>query len=127
MKPFLNIVKNKLPFVTLASASISWILLGGYRGYSLYQYNNYKQIKEHEEREKENQERIKMNLSPHYTREPEKFYYVDALVNVTAGALFYINPIFLPFTVYREIYRLEVKTRNLTNEMEKDDYYKLVF
>ena len=41
------------------------------------------------------------------------------------GTLFYANPAFFPFTLYKEMYRLEVNLRNLENE-KKSDYYNTV-
>jgi len=39
----------------------------------------------------------------------------------TVGLLIYVNPVFLPFTTYKEFYRLEINIRDLNEK--KDKYY----
>ena len=110
--------QNRLPFAAFVSTYTAWVLTGGYRGYSLYAYKNNKAMKAYEEGEK--------NKTFGYNPKPDNFYYVDAAINVAIGFLFYMNPVCLPFSMYRELYRVEVNARKLTDELETDKYYNLI-
>ena len=56
-------------------------------------------------------------------RQNYKYLYSDKLIYCLYGAVVYINPLFFIFTLHKELYRLEVKVRQL----EKDDnYYQLL-
>ena len=65
-------------------AGSSGSLLGFYRGTKDFDYNNKQ------------------------SRNPAPYMYSDAFALGLLGALYYANPILLPFTVSKEIYRLEV-------------------
>ncbi len=51
--------------------------------------------------------------------------YSDKIVWGFWGALYYANPFFAPFNLYKEMYRLEVNIRGLEDE-KNTDYYKSV-
>ena len=62
----------------------------------------------------------------HYTtRDKDTYLYVHAFGYGCCGFLFYTNPVLLPFSVYKEVYRLEVNVRNL--EHEKTVFYYTLF
>lgn len=76
----------------------SWCGLGLIRGVNYYKYtcNNY---------EKKN-----------------PFIYSNSIIDGILGLFLYANPILLPITIHKEIYRLEINIRNLENE-KKSRYY----
>ena len=76
----------------------SWCGLGFMRGVNSYKYNHKK----------------------HYNTEP--YLYLNLFGSGCFGIIIYANPFYLPFSIYKEIYRLEVKLRNLEDE-KKTDYY----
>ena len=56
-------------------------------------------------------------------RQNYKYLYSDKMIYCLYGAVIYINPLFFMFTLHKELYRLEVKVRQL----EKDEnYYQLL-
>ena len=42
------------------------------------------------------------------------------------GLIMYMNPPFFPFTIYKELYRLEVNIRNLEDEKKTEYYHKII-
>ena len=79
-------------------AGSSWSLLGFKRGLNYYDYNHDKHANK------------------------ETYLYISKVQQGCFGFFFYCNPIFLPFNVYKEIYRLEVNIRGLEEE-KKTPYY----
>ena len=85
----------------VVAAGSSWILLGFYRGTKEYNYNN-KQL-----------------------QKPAPYMYSDAFTIGLLGALYYANPFLLPFTVSKEIYRLEVNIRDMEAEKKSLKYNRI--
>jgi hypothetical protein len=56
----------------------------------------------------------------------KQFYYLDTLGAGILGALVYAVPVTLPFTLYKEAYRLEAFMRNLNDEKQSDFYNTLL-
>ena len=52
--------------------------------------------------------------------------YTSLVGNGFIGVIFYVNPVVLPFNVYKEIYRLEINVRDLENE-KKSCFYNELF
>ena len=65
----------------------------------------------------------------HYDYEHEhdqkSYLYIDKICYGIFGLSYYIIPCFLPLTIYKEIYNLEINLRGL--EEKKTDYYKKLF
>ena len=80
----------------------SWCGLGFYRGINQYKYNLNKYDKK------------------------KKYLYSDSITNGFFGVLLYVNPVFLPFIVYKEIYRIEVNVRNLQDEKNSEYYNSII-
>ena len=76
----------------------SWCGLGFIRGINYYKYthNNY--------------------------HKNESYVYSNSIIDGIHGIFIYGNPIFLPITIHKELYRLEITIRNLENE-KKSKYY----
>lgn len=55
----------------------------------------------------------------------EPYLYTNSFIYGAYGTIMYAAPLFLPFTIYKEIYRLEVNIRKLEDE-KKDRYYNEV-
>jgi len=75
----------------------SWCGLGFIRGVNSYDYD-----------------RIKYKQG--------QYMYISAINSGMFGIIVYANPILLPITVHKELYRLEVNIRGLENE-KKSNYY----
>lgn len=101
MKMNLN---NKYSLLTLGYTA--WFGLGFVRGIQSYKYNHNKFI---------------YNKSTN----PEPIIYINSICYGCFGILIYGNPIFLPVSLYKEIYRLEVNLRKLENEKNTDFYNNL--
>jgi len=54
------------------------------------------------------------------------FLYTDRIFNGFFCVLIYINPALIPFIIYKEIYRLEVNYRELDDEKNSENYYKII-
>jgi hypothetical protein len=80
----------------------SWGGLGFVRGIHSYKY-------QHDKYEKE-----------------KPYMYINMSFSGIFGFIFYANPIFLPFFMYKEIYRLEVNIRNLEDEKKGYFYNELI-
>jgi hypothetical protein len=80
----------------------SWCGLGYYRGINSYKYNlNKYDIK-------------------------KKYFYSDSIIYGFSGVLLYVNPVFLPFIIYKELYRVEVNVRNLQDEKNSEYYNNII-
>lgn len=90
-----------IPQIYLATMGV----LGFYRGVNLgiYTYNKYNRMHSY-----------KYNAM-----------YIPTLCYGLYGIVIYINPVLLPFIMYKELYRLEVNLRNL-ELLDEDDYYNLI-
>ena len=51
----------------------------------------------------------------------EPYLYSSSFMYGIFGLVIYANPILLPFTTYKEVYRLEINIRNLNEKQDK--YY----
>lgn len=92
----------------------AWTCLGFRRGYLQYKYTHEQSMKKYEENRP-------------YAIKPEQFYYTNALLaSFFGGAIVYINPFFIPWTVIREIKRLEINLRGLEEEKSSPDYYRVL-
>lgn len=61
-----------------------------------------------------------------YSSKNENSLYVDKFVLGVRGVIFYLNPFFIPYITYKEMYRLEVNLRGLEDE-KKTKFYNEVF
>jgi hypothetical protein len=77
----------------------SWCGLGFIRGINSYHYH-------------------------HMTYEKDTYLYLHAFGYGCCGLFLYANPLLIPFSVYKEIYRVEVNVRKLEHE-KKGFYYNL--
>jgi hypothetical protein len=94
----MKITKMKI----LAIGYAGWCGLGFIRGLNSYKYNHNKNGKF------------------------ESYMYVKSFVNGLYGFFIYSNPVFLPYLMYKELYRLEIDLRNLENENNSDLYNDLL-
>lgn len=86
----------------LISMYASWCGLGFIRGVKRYNYN--------------------YNHKHNINGKNEPYLYSDSLIGGMSGIIYYANPLLLPFTIHKELYRLEIDIRNLeTNKNSK--YY----
>lgn len=84
---------------------ISWTTLGFKRGLEDYDYTYNKYSK----------------------NDSKKVYLYSTRIAIgLLGSIIYINPFFIPISVSREIYRLEVNVRGLEDQ-KKTDYYNELF
>ena len=60
-----------------------------------------------------------------YFKKP--YFYTDKISSGIFGFMVYVIPSFLPFVVYKEIYRLEINLRGLEEEKSTRSYHKLFF
>lgn len=93
----MNFSKKVIIYTTYAS----WCGLGFIRGVKAYKYNHKKNKKN------------------------ENYLYVDLCIIGVCGIITYGNIFFLPFSIYKELYRLEVNIKNLQNEKNTDYYNQL--
>ena len=84
-------------YYPLVISFTSWCGLGFIRGVNSYDYD-----------------RIKYKQG--------QYMYISAITSGMFGIIIYSNPILLPITVHKELYRLEVNIRRLEND-KKGDYY----
>jgi hypothetical protein len=96
-------IKNSLSIINISYAS--WCGIGFIRGmnYYNYKYNKYNKFEKKED-----------------------YLYLNLLGTGFYGLITYANPFFLPFTIYKEIYRLEVNVRNLENEKKSNCYNDII-
>ena len=95
----------KLKYSLCAIVYTSWSGLGYIRGIHSYKYNHNK----------------------YETEKKEDYLYVSSLVYGFFGICIYANPVLLPFTIYKEIYRFEVDVRNLEDEKKTSFYNSLLY
>ena len=76
----------------------NWCGLGFIRGINSYKYDKNK----------------------YYEKEP--YLYTSSIIHGLFGLLMYGFPVLLPIILHKELYRLEINTRNLENE-KKSRYY----
>ena len=79
----------------------SWCGLGFIRGINYYQYTH--NILNNNDKNK-------------------PYIYSNSIIDGILGIFIYGNPIFLPMTIHKELYRLEISIRKLENE-KKTKYY----
>lgn len=79
-----------------------WCGLGFIRGVKSYKYNHEKYDKN------------------------KPYVYLNSIIDGIFGVFIYGNPIFLPLTIHKELYRLEINTRNLKTE-KNSRYYNDIF
>ena len=91
-------IKYSIPILCYTT----WCGLGFIRGVNYYKYNKYKYD------------------------ENKTYLYSDATVDGFFGIILYANPVLLPITIHKEIYRLEINLRKLENE-KKSKYYNDLF
>jgi hypothetical protein len=91
-------MKTILKYPITVIGCVSWCGLGFARGVNSYKYtqNKYNKI--------------------------EPFIYSNSIIHGFFGIIMYVNPILLPITIHKELYRLEINIRNLENE-KKSRYY----
>ena len=91
-------MQMKIKYTISLIVSTSWCGLGFIRGINSYKYNHKKYEKN------------------------EDYLYVNLLLNGVFGIFMYVNPLFLPLSIYKELYRLEINLRNLENEKNTKFY-----
>lgn len=92
----------------------AWAGLGFYRGVKLYNYKYNYEVIEYEKKEDK-----KKDKKPTY-------FYAYCFGSGIFGGLIYVNPFFLPVTISKEIYRLEVNIRGMNEEKEKHLFYEII-
>jgi hypothetical protein len=91
-------MNNKKPLLMIGYST--WCGLGFIRGIKDYTYNHNKYKKD--------------------------YLYINLISNGFFGIIMYANPAFLPVSVYKEMYRLEVNLRNLQDEKNTSYYNNLI-
>ena len=94
----------KIEYSIAITGYASWCGLGFYRGMKSYKYkldnNEYKKNK--------------------------NYLYSDSIIYGFYGVILYMNPPMFPFTIYKELYRLEVNLRNLEDEKKTEYYHDMI-
>ena len=90
---------NKIKY-SLAIMGGGWGGLGFIRGINSYTYNYNKH---------------------------ESYLYSKSLFHGIFGLFIYIHPIILPYTIYKEVYRLEIDMRNIEDEKKTSFYNNLLW
>ena len=103
-----RIMQNKAK-ITGGIAVGCWSALGFYRGIKEYKYRYAQPGHAHNR----NNPHLISNTIDHGSK---------MLVAGLLGALIYIHPFYMPFTIPREIYRLEVCIKGLEDEKKTDRY-----
>ena len=62
----------------------------------------------------------------HHKKLNNEYLYVNTLGYGVYGVCVYINPVLLPITLYKEVYRLEVNIRNLEDQKKTSFYNNIV-
>ena len=83
-------------------AYCSWCGLGYIRGINSYKYS----------------------VNKYNTEEPH--LYITSFLSGFYGIFVYFNPVFLPYLMTKELYRLEVNLRNLENEKNSRFYNEIL-
>jgi hypothetical protein len=84
----------------------AWSILGFNRGVNYYNYMN----KRYDNNNNNNNNGL----------------YIHKFISGSIGVILYACPIFLPITLYKELYRLEIDLRKLENEKKTHSYYSLI-
>ena len=92
----------KIKYLIAGITYTSWCGLGFIRGVNSYKY------------EKNNYEKN------------ETFIYTNSIIHGIFGVILYGNPLLLPITIHKELYRLEINIRNLESE-KNTSYYNDLF
>ena len=79
----------------------SWCSLGFIRGINYYKYTYNKKVQN------------------------KPYIYSDSVIDRIFGVIMYANPVLLPITIHKGLYRLEVNIRNLENEKNSKYYNDL--
>ncbi len=95
----------------------SFGVLGFYRGINEYKYHYKKDLDRYENDCKK---------YPVDKFNKPTFFYMHSFFTGTYGLFMYVNPVFLPIFMYKELYRLEVNVRGLDEE-KKERKYNTVF
>ena len=70
-----------------------------------------------------------LNSYDHYMKKSynrdKKVIFVDKFGYGLTGTFIYANPLLLPITIYKELYKLEVDIRNLEDDKKGDRYNDL--
>jgi hypothetical protein len=90
-------IRKSLPVIGYTS----WCFLGFVRGVNSYTYNN--------------------NYNNKHGIQKD-YVYLHSVCYGFFGMIVYFNPILLPFSLYKEIYRAEVNLRSLENEKTTGAY-----
>lgn len=61
-----------------------------------------------------------------YKNDNKPYLYTNKITTGLWGFIIYINPCFLPLTIYKEIYRLEINLRGLENEKHTPYYNEIL-
>ena len=96
----------KIKYSIAITGYASWCGLGFYRGTKSYKY-------------KHDNDKYKYKINKNYL-------YSDSMIYGFYGVIMYMNPPFLPFTIYKELYRLEVNIRNLEDEKKTEYYHNMI-
>jgi len=92
----------KIKYLIAGITYTSWCGLGFIRGVNSYKYTQNKYEKN------------------------ETFIYTDSIIHGFFGVILYGNPVLLPITIHKELYRLEINTRNLESEKNTSYYNYLL-
>jgi hypothetical protein len=92
----------KSKYLILILGSTSWCGIGFVRGVNSYKYTHSKYEKH------------------------KPYIYSNSIIHGFFGIIMYVNPILLPITIHKELYRLEVNTRNLESEKNSSYYNDLI-
>jgi hypothetical protein len=90
-----------LKYKLLIIGYTSWCGLGFIRGVNSYNYSHNKYEKN------------------------KPYIYIDSMINGILGITVYTNPLLLPITIHKELYRLETNIRNLEDE-KNSSYYNIL-
>lgn len=89
-----------------------WLGLGFYRGVIAYNHKYKCDLIDYEK-------------EPNHKLKPT-YFYASSFGSGLFGILIYANPFFLPSTISKEIYRIEINLRGLDEEKKKNDFYKII-
>jgi hypothetical protein len=95
---YMKIKSSSIPLISY----VSWWGVGFYRGVNYYKYKHNK----------------------YESKEP--YFYISSIGYGFYGLGLYSNPILIPFTIYKELYRLEINIRNLEDEKNSDFYNEIL-
>jgi len=95
----MNLIKSNKHFLGLVIYT-SWCGLGYIRGINNHKYNHSK-----------------------YHSANEPYLYSSLVIDGIFGMMVYANPLCLPFTLHKELYRLEINVRKLEKNKK---YYELL-